>query len=592
MIRSILLTAGLSATFVSPALAQAPRLHESVVVSGAAEPVPFDSLGRAVWLLTRDDIARLPIRSIEDVLRFASSVDVRARSPYVQADFAVRGGSFGQTLVLLDGVRLNDAQSGHHNSDFPITLDDIERVEVLLGTGSSLFGADALGGTINIITRGASSHPEFFAVGGEHGLAGARTRLSFGGGRLQQTVSADVIRSSGFQDDRDFENVALSSRTAVGPDTRVLVGFVRKDFGANGFYGPAPSREQTDQTIAAITHAFTRWNWRSTVQAMYRSHGDTFLYDRRQAGAAPNVHRTHAGTILLRANRRLGQRTRASAGAELGSDWIRSSNLGERSFYRASGFFEIQQRLADRLILYPGARFDAYNQFGNALSPSLAARLTVAPTLSLRASAGHAFRVPTFTELYYTDPNHRASSDLRPERGWSAEAGADWVVGGRAIARATAFTRRDRDVIDWTRVTTAEPWQTLNVRQVTVSGIETGVRCVFGSTNVAEVQYTLLSTDADALTGLLSKYVLDYAPHNLVVSGAVRALGLDVSPRIGWTKRHARGSYAVVDLRASRQIRRVSLFVEAANLFDEEYQEVAGVAMPGRWVSVGIRLAR
>jgi len=592
MTRALLLTIGLSATLVVPVSAQTPRVHESVVVSGSAEPVPFDSVGRAVWVLTRDDMARLPIRSVEDILRFASSVDVRARSPYVQADFSIRGGSFGQTLVLLDGVRINDAQSGHHNSDFPVTLDDIERVEVLLGTGSSLFGADALGGTINIITRGPSSQPEFSAVGGEHGLAGARTRLSFGQGQLQQTVSADFIRSSGFKDDRDFENVALSSRTAFGRETRVQIGFVRKDFGAEGFYGPAPSRERTDQTIAALTHGFSLSTWRSTVQAMYRSHGDRFLYDPRQPAAVPNVHRTHAATMLLRANRSLGQRTRASAGAELGSDWIRSSNLGDRSFHRGSGFFELQQRLADRLILYPGIRLDAYSQFGGALSPSVATRFTVAPTFSVRASAGHAFRVPTFTELYYTDPNHRASSDLRAERGWSAEAGADWVLGGRAIARATAFTRHDRDVIDWTRPSTAERWRTMNVRRVTVSGIETGLRYVFGSTNLAEVQYTLLSTEADALTGLLSKYVLDYAPHNVVLSGAVRVVGVDVSPRIGWTKRHARSSYAVVDLRASRKIRHVALFVEASNLFDEEYQEVTGVAMPGRWVSAGVRLVR
>jgi outer membrane receptor protein involved in Fe transport len=132
----------------------------------------------------------------------------------------------------------------------------------------------------------------------------------------------------------------------------------------------------------------------------------------------------------------------------------------------------------------------------------------------------------------------------------------------------------------------------MNVHRVTVSGIETGLRYVFGPTNLAEIQYTLLNTDADALTGLLSKYVLDYAPHNVVLSGVVRVLSLDVSPRIGWTKRHARSSYAVVDLRASRQIRRFALFVEAANLFDQEYQEVTGVAMPGRWLTAGLRVVR
>src|SRR5262245_5704567 len=101
----------------SPANGQSPQLHESVVVSASAEPVTFETAGRSVWVLTRADIERLPVRSIEDLLRFASSVDVRARGPRVQADVSIRGGSFGQTLVLVDGVRLNDAQSGHHNMD-------------------------------------------------------------------------------------------------------------------------------------------------------------------------------------------------------------------------------------------------------------------------------------------------------------------------------------------------------------------------------------------------------------------------------------------------------------------------------------------
>ena len=95
-------------------------------------------------------IDALPVHTIADVLRLASSVDIRARGERgVQTDFAVRGANFGQMLVLIDGVRLNDAQSGHHNGDIPVPLDAVERIEVLYGPGSSLFGADAFGGTVN-----------------------------------------------------------------------------------------------------------------------------------------------------------------------------------------------------------------------------------------------------------------------------------------------------------------------------------------------------------------------------------------------------------------------------------------------------------
>jgi iron complex outermembrane receptor protein len=576
-----------------PASAQTPRLHESVVVSGASEPIPFENVARTVWVLTRDEIARLPVQSIDDLLRFMSSVDVRARGPRLQSDFSIRGASFGQTLVLLDGVRMNDAQSGHHNSDVPLTLDDVERIEVLAGAGSSLFGADAFGGTVNIITRQRDTDAALRVSAGQHGLASGRATAGFVRGRLHQAFSGEAARSSGFDVDRDFDTLAASSRTTFGA-TRVLFGVVRKDFGANGFYGPAPSRERTDQTVVGATHDFAAAGWRSSAQAMYRSHGDRFVYDPRQP-FAPNVHRTHAASFVFRGSRALGNTSRLTAGGETGGDWIRSSNLGDRAFGRGSGFVELQQRIGSRFVMYPGIRYDRYSRFGDAWSPAAAARLGLPRGVSVRASAGRAFRVPTFTELYYRDPNHEAQSTLEPERGWSTEAGVDWIPRPRLLARATVFTRHDRNVIDWIRPSAAERWKTTNVRRVEGSGIELGVRHIMGAAGGPngwiDLQYTHLRTEANALAGLLSKYVLDYAPHNTAVSGGARApFGIDLSMRLGWTERNDGRAYQVVDVRASRAYRRVTVFVDASNLFDERYQEIPGVAMPGRWVSAGLRV--
>src|SRR5688572_3589103 len=138
-----------------PARAQEP-FRQNVVVTAAASPVELETVTRTLTVITREQIARLPVHSIADVLRLTAAVDVRARGERgVQTDFAVRGANFGQMLVLVDGVRLNDAQSGHHNGDIPVPLDAVERIEILHGSGSSIFGADAFGGTVNIITRKA-----------------------------------------------------------------------------------------------------------------------------------------------------------------------------------------------------------------------------------------------------------------------------------------------------------------------------------------------------------------------------------------------------------------------------------------------------
>src|SRR6188768_2229575 len=154
----------------APAHAQSPY-RQTVVVTAATAPVELGSITRTMTIITREQIDALPAHTVADVLRLVPSVDVRARGIMgVQSDFAIRGANFGQMLVLVDGVRLNDAQSGHHNGDIPVPLEAVERIEVLQGPGSSLFGADAFGGTVNVITRRGAEPPSLVVQGGSFGL--------------------------------------------------------------------------------------------------------------------------------------------------------------------------------------------------------------------------------------------------------------------------------------------------------------------------------------------------------------------------------------------------------------------------------------
>ncbi len=162
---------------VIPAFAAQQPIEEKVVVTANAYPVPFENLSRAVAVFTREDIDNLPARSIADILAQAASVDIRSRAPFgMQTDLSVRGSSFSQVLVLVDGMRINDSQTGHHNADIPVPLQDIERVEVLLGPGSSVYGADAFGGTVNIITR---HHPGAGAIFHRSRTGWVRRRILF-----------------------------------------------------------------------------------------------------------------------------------------------------------------------------------------------------------------------------------------------------------------------------------------------------------------------------------------------------------------------------------------------------------------------------
>jgi hypothetical protein len=278
----------------APAAAQ-DTYRQTVVVTAATSPVELGSITRTMTIITRQQIEALPAHTIADVLRLVPSVDVRARGiTGVQTDFALRGANFGQMLVLVDGVRLNDAQSGHHNGDIPVPLDAVERIEILQGPGSAIFGADAFGGTVNVITRRTA--PASAQVrGGADDYAGGSGQWAFERGGVSQLLSASADRSSGFMYDRDFKNAIVRSRTSVGRST-VSLSYLWKGFGANNFYGGnAPSREWTNQTLVAAEHDLgsgAGWTWR--LGESYRTHGDHFIFNQTNPALSNNQHRSHA----------------------------------------------------------------------------------------------------------------------------------------------------------------------------------------------------------------------------------------------------------------------------------------------------------
>jgi iron complex outermembrane receptor protein len=569
---------------------QPPRITQTVVVAAATQPVPLDMLARAVTVLTRDEISRLPNWSIADVLRLAGSVQVRSRGSFgTQSDLSVRGGGFGQVLVLVDGIRLNDSQSGHHNADIPVAIDRIDRIEILRGTGSSLYGADAVVGAINIITRQDAGPPAAWIAGGEHGLVRGSASASLGSGAVTASLSGWGTRTSGFMFDRDLATGGASFSTAFSRRRQISVGHLRNAFGANGFYGPSPSKEWTDQTLASFTDTGGDGPRRLSTRVSYRTHGDHFRWDVNRPGFAENRHRSHSmsGSATFRSG---SDRNWTSIGAEAGGDWIGSNNLGDRAYAHAGAFIELQRALGGRTTVYPALRYDRYTSFGGSWSPSLAAVVSLSPHLRARGTAGRAFRVPTFTERYYSDPAHLARSELAPERAWGFEAGLDWMAGGWS-GGVTPFLRRETDVIDWVRSTPQERWQTANIREVRTHGLEiTALRP--WARGLARIEYMWLRSDAPSLT-LLSKYVADYAPHSLAMSGSWRVPGaVWVGMRADCKEKNDGRGYCGVDMRVSRMIGNVELFAEATNLFDVTYQEIPGVDMPPRWIAAGLGIGK
>src|SRR5260370_9666215 len=246
--------------WLAGASAQQPEPKpESIVCHGVYEPGAIDEVDRSVRVLPVQG-EELLSNTLVDFLRLDPSIDIRERAPNgLQADISIRGGTFGQTLILVDGQRMNDAQSGHHNMDIPLPLEAISRIEVLRGSGSTLYGSDATGGVVNIITRRPeASEFRLRTALGNFGVNQERGSLALVHGDLTEHLTFSRDFSSGFAPDRDYRNLSFTSLThLVSPlgASDVVLSYMDHPFGADGFYGAYNSWENTKTWFASIRQA-------------------------------------------------------------------------------------------------------------------------------------------------------------------------------------------------------------------------------------------------------------------------------------------------------------------------------------------------
>jgi iron complex outermembrane receptor protein len=387
--------------------------------------------------------------------------------------------------------------------------------------------------------------------------------------------------------DRDYALGGVALRGSPARGFTVDVRHQRRAFGANGFYGNSPSKEWTDGTIGSLRWQRTSSGWTTSARGLVRNHGDHFLWDIARPGFAENRHRTNAFELTADARRQIGA-TSIAFGASGGADRVKSSNLGNRDYARLGAFAEVVMPIGSRTTLQGGARLDDYSTFGASLSPTASFVTAVTEDLRVRASMGHAFRIPTFTELYYSDPNTLGNEALVPEQGWTVDGGADWTRGTWTVS-GSVFRRWDSDVIDFVRASAAERYRATNVRDVNATGVEASVARRWARALV-RVYYAGLDVDAPALD-LQSRYVLEYAKHQTGASVALPvAAGLRVAVNVDHRVRRDGQRYGLVGARLSRSFGRVDVYVDGTNLLDETYTEIAGVAMPGRWLSGGLTI--
>jgi iron complex outermembrane receptor protein len=565
---------------------------QTVVVTGTFHPVPLEEADRSVTVV--DNLAqKSPLfGGLYQFLQLDSSIDLQQRNPGVQGDITIRGGTFGQTLLLIDGIRINDVQTGHHNMDLPVPIDAVGQLQILQGSGSTFYGSDAVSGVVNVITRVADpgelllrSAIGSFGTNAESGL------FAFAFGPLSQQFSFERTLSDGFEDDREYRSTSGSSesllRTKLGM-TRIFLSALDRPFGANQFYGNYNSWEHTKTWYAALHQDLGKI---TELTFSYRRHTDLFVLLRDDPQIYTNRHTDQSYDAAARRHNDLTKLLRVSYGAEGIVDSIVSNNLGTHLRRQGAVYANLDMRALKRYSLSIGVREQFYGHQQSFFAPTVSGGAWLSETVKLRASLSRAFRLPTYTELYYSDPSDLPNPNLKPEQAMSYEAGIDWHLRPHWRAFSTVFDRDEKNGIDYVRSSPSEPWQAMNFDRLRFLGVESGVEADLAHAQKVSVQFMAIHGALAEEGGEQSEYAFNFPTQNAVVSWQILTKqGVLARTRLGVVRRYQLNPYALWEVSVAWTSRRIRPYVQLTNLTNTSYEEIIGVNMPGRAILAGVEI--
>jgi iron complex outermembrane receptor protein len=571
-----------------------PHVADTVVVLGSFDPISEGESARSVDVIDTQH-QRLAFPEVNDYLRTDTSADIHQRGTGgTQADISIRGTNFEQTLVLLNGFRINNVETAHFNLNLPVPLDAIANIDILHGAGSTLYGSDAIGGVVDYITANPTASSLRLRIGGS----------SFGG--QQQAIVAGIVRgkwsevlagshdaSQGFTADRDFSSRQGSSETRVNTalgETDILFAVADQPYGANLFYGPYDSFERTKNWFAA---ARQQLGPQTSIALAYRRNTDEFILFRENPAAYENNHVDQNWQATLRRADRLAKNTRIFYGLEENTDQIQSTSLGNHARNNGAGYTQVELRIPNRATLSAGARLLIDSNGNRVFSPSFSASYRLPHEVKLRASAGHGFRLPTFLDLYYSDPSHAGNAKLVPETNWNFDGGADWYPGASTTASLTFFYSPQHNTIDYERpVTSTGVYTAANLPSLRYLGVEASLTWKPTSHEQIILSYTGINGAPPVLNGETSLYAAAYAVNNGSFTWTdALPHSILLRTRIGLEQHVNQTAYPIWDMSASKQRGWIRPYLQIANLSNTGYAEIlapSAVPMPPRSFAGGV----
>ena len=342
-----------------------------IIVQENRIQIPFSKQNRNMTIVDKLQLETTPARSLPEVLAFVPGLDVRQRGVSgVQADIGIRGGSFEQTLLLLNGIKLSDPQTGHHLMNIPVPLVEIDRIEVLKGPASRIFGQNAYAGAINVITQLSDErYAKLQGYGGDFGMKGVNFAGSLPVGNYKQNLALSYDDSDGYQYNSDYKvsNIFYEGGLAIDEQNNIrgMVSYTDRTFGANGFYTSAfPDQWESVQTsLASLSHTLSLESFKLNTRGYWRRNVDEFRLRRKEPSFFQNNHATDV--FALEANGSFQSKWGTTGfGLETGKESIESSNLGNRERMLSGLFLEQMISIAKKVDLRAGIYSNYYSEYG------------------------------------------------------------------------------------------------------------------------------------------------------------------------------------------------------------------------------------
>ncbi|WP_144602821.1 TonB-dependent receptor plug domain-containing protein [Algoriphagus algorifonticola] len=579
------------------------NLNEVIIQENRIQ-IPFSKQSRNISVITKPQIETTPARSLQEVLAFVPGVDVRQRGVTgVQADIGIRGGSFNQTLMLLNGIKLTDPQTGHHMMNIPVPLINIDRVEVLKGPASRIFGQNAYAGAINIITELSDQRSlRVQGYAGDFGMKGLNFAGSLPSGNYKQNLSISYDDSNGhwYNSDYQVSNIFYEGGLDLNDNhaLRGMIAYTDRSFGANGFYTSAfPDQwESLQTTLGALSHTYTQNRFKLNSRAYWRRNKDEYRLRRKEPSFYQNFHTSDIYAFELNGSYESKIGT-TGFGAEVRQENIESNNLGNHERVLAGLFLEHLIQLGSKTDLRAGVYSNFYNDYGWKHFPGLELGFQASEEIRLYSGYGKSFRIPTYTDLYYVGPTNIGNPDLQPEQAQNFEIGAKWTKTG-LFAELVYFSRNTDNLIEWVRPDANTPWQPQNFNEVRFNGIEAAFTYKWQRrSSMLQIKELMLSynyIDASLVNqpGVETRYAFT-ALRNQMIGGFLVGLGskIELNTKMRYVERISQDPYFLLDMRLDyNRIGKMGFFAEASNMTNTDYIEAGTVQMPGRWFRAGFMI--